>query len=274
MTLQTIAPLLKQGRATKRGRKAQAKPVVFSRASEIAYAKELLLISSLCKDEGKSTVNLLENSGLFIGDTAIGDAPWWLTRITQKFTDIGEKVGKVSQGIAEKVTNKQAKATDKQLADQIKSMSGVDIRGVMKAGALTDAINTAITANVSLIQSIPLQYQQRLESIVLTGLQDGKGYGWIDDEIKALGQSTDARARLIARDQMGKLNGRFNELRQQSLGITHYYWSTSNDERVRARHRRWDGDLIAWDNPPPDGHPGQAIQCRCTPIPALDDLLG
>ena len=274
MTLQTIAPLLKQGRATKRGRKAQTKPVLFSRSAELGYLKELLTISQLCKDEGKATVKMLENSGLFIGDSAIGDAPWWLTRIAQKFTGIGEKVSKVSQGIAEKVTNKQAKATDEQLANQIKKMSGVDIRGVMKTGALTDAVNTAITANVQLIQSIPTQYQQRLEAIVLTGLQDGKGYKWIDDEIKALGQSTDARARLIARDQVGKLNGRFNELRQQSLGITHYFWSTSHDERVRARHRGWDGDRIAWDNPPPDGHPGQAIQCRCTPIPDLDDLLG
>lgn len=274
MTLQTIAPLLKEGRATKRGRKAQAKPVMFSRAAELGYLKELLIISDLCKTEGREIAKYMQTTGLFVGDSAIGDAPAWLNRLTQKFSDLSEKVGKVSQGIAEKVTNKQAKATDEQLANQIKKMSGVDIRGVMKTGALTDAVNTAITANVSLIQSIPTQYQQRLEAIVLTGLQDGKGYKWIDDEIKALGQSTDARARLIARDQVGKLNGRFNELRQQSLGITHYFWSTSHDERVRARHRGWDGDRIAWDNPPPDGHPGQAIQCRCTPIPDLDDLLG
>ncbi|AGH57504.1 phage head morphogenesis protein [Psychrobacter phage pOW20-A] len=274
MTLQTIAPLLKQGRETKRGRKAQAKPVVFSRAAEIAYTKELLKVSELCKTEGLEIAKYMQTTGLFVGDAAIGDAPAWLNRLTQKFSDVASKVGKVSQGIAEKVTNKQAKATDKQLVDQIKSMSGIDITGVMKAGTLTEAVNTAITANVQLIESIPSQYQQRLETIILTGLQDGKSSAFIEGEIKALGQSTDARARLIARDQMGKLNGRFNELRQQSLGITHYYWSTSNDERVRRRHKGYDGDLIAWNSPPPDGHPGQAIRCRCTPIPALDDLLG
>ncbi len=274
MTLQTIAPLLKQGRATKKGRKAQAKPVVFSRAAEIAYTKELLAVSKLCKTEGLEIAKYMQTTGLFVGDAAIGDAPAWLNRLTQKFNDVASKVSKVSQGIAKKVTNKQAKATDKQLADQIKSMSGIDITGVMKTGTLTEAVNTAITANVQLIESIPSQYQQRLETIILTGLQDGKSSAFIEGEIKALGQSTDARARLIARDQMGKLNGRFNELRQQSLGITHYYWSTSNDERVRRRHKGYDGDLIAWNSPPPDGHPGQAIRCRCTPIPALDDLLG
>ena len=274
MTLQTIAPLLKQGRATKRGRKAKAKPIMLSRSAELNYLKELLIISAFCKKEGAEISKYMQTTGLFVGDAAIGDAPAWLNRLTQKFADVADKVGKVSQGIAEKVTNKQANATDKQLADQIKSMSGVDITGVMKTGALTDAVNTAITANVQLIKSIPTQYQQRLEAIILTGLQDGRGYKWIDDEIKLLGQSTDKRARVIARDQIGKLNGRFNELRQQSLGITHYFWSTSNDERVRARHRRWDGDRIAWDNPPPDGHPGQPIQCRCTPIPDLDNLLG
>ena len=284
MILQQIQPQLKEGRAKKRGRKAQAKPVMLSRSAEIAYTKELLAISELCKAEGKDVVSYLKNSGTYIGDAAIGDAPAWLNWVTRKFSSLGERISKVSQSIAEKVTKKQAKATDKQLAEQIKRMSGIDISGLMKAGALTDAVNTAIAANVSLIESIPQQYHQRLEAIILAGFQDGKGYKWIDDEIRALGQSTDKRARFIARDQIGKLNGRFNELRQQSLGIDEYDWSTSGDERVRgnptgkypkAKHNHYkrNGERFKWSDPPAGGHPGQDYGCRCTPIPVLDHLL-
>lgn len=273
MTLQTIAPLLKQGRATKRGRKAQAKPVLFSRKTEMYYTRELLAISAMCQAEGLLALKLIENAGLFIGDSAIGDAPWWLTQIAKAFSNLSDKVKKASEKTAGKAANDQAKATDEQLADQIQRMSGIDIRGIMKAEQLGKTVDEAINANVALIQSIPTQYHSRLEQIILNGFQEGRGYKWIADEVKALGQSTDKRARLIASDQIGKLNGRFNQVRQQGLGITHYFWSTSHDERVRARHRRWDGDRIAWDSPTIDGHPGQAIRCRCTPIPDLDDLI-
>lgn len=273
MTLQTIAPLLKQGRATKRGRKAQAKPVLFSRKTEIYYTRELLAISAMCQHEGMAALKLIENAGLFIGDSAIGDAPWWVTKVASAFTGLGDKVKRVSDKIAGKVVNDQSNATDKQLADQIVKMSGIDIRGIMKAEQLSKTVDEAINANVALIQSIPTQYHSRLEQIILNGFQEGRAYKWIKDEVKALGQSTDKRARLIASDQIGKLNGRFNQVRQQGLGITHYFWSTSHDERVRKRHKNWDGDRIAWDSPTIDGHPGQAIRCRCTPIPDLDDLL-
>lgn len=84
-------------------------------------------------------------------------------------------------------------------------------------------------------------------------------------------------ARLIARDQTGKLNGRITEATQAAAGVTHYRWRSARDVRVRERHRELDGTVHAWTSPPPDAgpygepaHPGQAIQCRCVAIPIVD----
>lgn len=270
MTLQTIAPLLKEGRATKRGRKAQAKPVLFSRKTELYYTRELLAISAMCKAEGAKIRERLKSNSRFVGD----DADGWRTVTGGARDAMFVRIDGLSGRLAAKVVRAQRDATDGQLVEQIKKFTAVDISSIISGNNLTDAVNDAITANVGLIKSIPSTYFDKLETIVNAGFQDGFTYNQIADQLKNLDDVTDARARLIARDQIGKLNGRFNQVRQQSLGITSYEWSTSGDERVRSKHRAYDGNKYTWDNPPPDGHPGQAIQCRCTPIPDLDDLLG
>jgi len=88
------------------------------------------------------------------------------------------------------------------------------------------------------------------------------------------------RAATIARDQIGKLNGEMNQLRQTNLGVRRYRWSTSQDERVRDGHRKLNGTIQLWAKPPvvdertgERGHPGQPIQCRCSAIPIIDDVL-
>lgn len=82
------------------------------------------------------------------------------------------------------------------------------------------------------------------------------------------------RAVLIGSDQVGKLNGRLMQYYQQAAGITEYRWQTMMDDRVRPSHRDRQGLIFKWDNPPPGGHPGEAIRCRCVadPVIALDDF--
>jgi len=75
------------------------------------------------------------------------------------------------------------------------------------------------------------------------------------------------RATLIARDQTNKLNGQLTQARQRSVGFTHYVWSSAQDRRVRQEHADLHGRIFTWNNPPPVGHPGEPIQCRCVAIP-------
>lgn len=75
---------------------------------------------------------------------------------------------------------------------------------------------------------------------------------------------------LIGRDQVGKLYGRIEEYQQRQLGIDEYKWVTAGDERVRPSHRALSGQTFSWKKPPPEGHPGYPIQCRCIADPIID----
>jgi SPP1 gp7 family putative phage head morphogenesis protein len=73
-----------------------------------------------------------------------------------------------------------------------------------------------------------------------------------------------------------KLTSRFNQARQESLGVTRYEWQTVGDDRVRPAHEDLEGTEHDWDDPPTDedgntGHPGDCgINCRCAANPILD----
>jgi len=138
---------------------------------------------------------------------------------------------------------------------------------------LDPVMNAWGEANASLIRRLPAD----LEADIARGVQDAWRRGEsLDDLRKRLADRegiTERRARLIARDQVNKLNGQLHGVRQAAAGVTEYRWSTSMDERVRQRHADRHGQTFQWSDPPSDGHPGQPIQCRCTPDPVLDDLL-
>lgn len=50
---------------------------------------------------------------------------------------------------------------------------------------------------------------------------------------------------------------------------THYIWRTAGDDKVRASHAANNGQTFAWDNPPPTGNPGDAVNCRYVAILTL-----
>lgn len=50
---------------------------------------------------------------------------------------------------------------------------------------------------------------------------------------------------------------------KQNRPTTHYIWRTRRDRRVRPEHADREGQIFAWNNPPPGGHPGEDNNCRC-----------
>jgi SPP1 gp7 family putative phage head morphogenesis protein len=128
---------------------------------------------------------------------------------------------------------------------------------------------------------------QQAEQAILSGwspAQLAKEIQKIDGQMKA------GRANLIARDQIGKLNGQVTQARMEAAGLDMYIWSTSGDERVRSSHEMMDGGLCRWDDasvysddggktwkPRPAGairvHPGEDISCRCCALSYWDELV-
>lgn len=84
------------------------------------------------------------------------------------------------------------------------------------------------------------------------------------------------RARMVARDQVAKLNGQIDMDRQVALGISHFTWVSRGDKRVRPLHKRRHGRVYEWADPPltngAPSVPGSDPLCRCTADPVVDDL--
>lgn len=155
----------------------------------------------------------------------------------------------------------------------------------------TEVTSTWSETNYGLIKSLSTEYIKGVNTIVSEGLQFGKTSNAIMKEIRKLNkQITGSRARLIARDQVGKLNGVLSKRRMADAGIDMYIWMTANDERVRAKHKTLNNKLMRWDNNTVYsddkgttwkkrtskmfiGIPGQDIQCRCSSSPFFDDMI-
>lgn len=159
---------------------------------------------------------------------------------------------------------------------------------------LVDLLGKATQDNVGLIQSIPEQYLSDIEAQVLERSRAGVRVEALALELEndymaqaaAWVKSTENRAKLIAVDQVGKLYGELDRIRQTELGVERYRWRTSKDERVRGNpsgkyphsrpsHHDREGVVFSWAEPPSessdDGHPGQPIRCRCYAEPVLSE---
>lgn len=129
-----------------------------------------------------------------------------------------------------------------------------------------------IDDNVRLIKSIDERYFNDVREVISTGLQKGMTADQLAKQVRLRFHVTASRARLIARDQVGKFHATMDKERHQEIGITRFIWSTSLDERVREDHRALEGKIFTYAHGHPvEGLPGQPIQCRCVAIPIIDE---
>lgn len=131
--------------------------------------------------------------------------------------------------------------------------------------------------NVDLIKTIPHQQLDKMREIVLEGYRNGTTTTKIVKAIQKEYGTGRSHARLIARDQISKLNSEITHKQQQDAGVQEYIWSDSGDSRVRSGHHRLNGKKFRWDDPPVVDertgrrcHPGEDFQCRCVAIPVFD----
>jgi SPP1 gp7 family putative phage head morphogenesis protein len=151
---------------------------------------------------------------------------------------------------------------------QAKSLQGVQPFG--QEPWLNDFIDLFVESNVGLIKKLHDDQIARVSKIVRDGALSGQTQATMSKQLDEVLGVGNRHARLIARDQTAKLNSQLTEVRMRRIGVESYEWSTSHDERVRPEHAARDGKIFRWDSPPPDGHPGEAINCRCVAIPVMD----
>ena len=136
--------------------------------------------------------------------------------------------------------------------------------------AMRDAFEASLAENVGLIKSIPAQYLQEVEGIVMRNYAAGRDLKSMAAEIRGRYHVAANRAVLISRDQSNKANAVVQRARQLEIGVTQAIWMHShagrtprpthvamNDTRYDIAKGMWDSAVqrFIW--------PGEEINCRC-----------
>lgn len=163
----------------------------------------------------------------------------------------------------------QFKATDSAFRVALKD-AGWAVKFEMTP-AMREAFQASLAENVGLIRSIPAQYLQQVEGIVMLSYTVGRDLQTMVKDLKALYPKASHRAVLIARDQSNKANAVVQRTRQAELGITEAVWMHSHAGKVpRPAHVAMNGKRYKiaegmWDATEQKMvYPGELINCRCT----------
>ena len=185
-------------------------------------------------------------------------------------TEVGEEE---LRGIASEAARSTASFQGSQLNRRFKRVIGIDVDS-MYPDARRD-IEAFTADNVGLIESVSRQYFDDVQQVALRNLRAGRRFLEWSGELEKRFEISQSRAALIARDQTNKFNGELNRVRQTALGVKTYIWRSVGDPRVRETHQDFDGNTYAWSGQPkpPEGHPGQPINCRCSAEPDVLSVL-
>lgn len=134
-------------------------------------------------------------------------------------------------------------------------------------GQITRSI---IEEQVKLFKSLPLQAADRVYDIhnqAIEAVVAGKRSSELKKEIMRTGEVTEARARTIARTEVGRASTAITQARATAIGSRGYIWRTAEDSDVRHSHAQMNGQYVDWSKPPTldgmTGHAGQFPNCRC-----------
>ncbi|WP_330847877.1 phage head morphogenesis protein [Pantoea latae] len=142
-------------------------------------------------------------------------------------------------------------------------------------GAVTRSI---IDEQVKLFKSLPLQAADRVYDIhnqAIEAVVSGKRSSALTDAIMRTGEVTVARARTIARTEVGRASTAITQARSTAIGSRGYIWRTAEDSDVRHSHKEMNGQYVDWAKPPTldgmTGHAGQFPNCRCYAEPVVPE---
>ena len=283
MATQLEQLLARRARGIKRGRRIprQQRP----RHLERAYATQLLRIVDRVREALAPLLaelpRLLERNARARADAGEGDR--LRTLIAEALARVRGFVDPTQlDALAKQLGHNVSSFSAAQLRRQIIAALGVDV--FASEAGLVAIVDGFAAENVSLITNLATKLVSDVEGATTRALANATRHTDLAKEIDKIMGISKNRAKLIARDQIGKLNGKINRKRQTNLGINKYIWRTGKDRRVRGTpggafpnakysHFAREGKTFSWDEPPPDGHPGEPVLCRCGAEPDFDELL-
>lgn len=198
-------------------------------------------------------------------------------------TEVRDLVDLARTRIAEAITTDDLDRLARQFADRTATFNKAQLSRQLEAALGTDVfiadrrlrplVDAFVDVNVGLIKDIGDKLANDIEQTTMRAIQAGTLHGDLATELESRFGIAEDRAKLIARDQVGKAYGQINAARQRELGVDKFIWRTVHDDRVRDEHDARDGETYDYNDPPDGELPGEPINCRCYAEPVLDDIL-
>lgn len=175
--------------------------------------------------------------------------------------------------IANYITNLTYKYNEIKWSEQLIKF-GIDLKENISYKFLSKYLKMRIQSNIILIKSLKDDAKLSLEEMIYRNFEQGKTIKEFSKELENKFGIDKRRATLISRNEIKNTNTQLNKKRMQEYGIEYAIWETSEDERVRAQHKYFQGKKyqigIGLKNEKGENEePGEAINCRCIAIPVI-----
>jgi SPP1 gp7 family putative phage head morphogenesis protein len=138
-------------------------------------------------------------------------------------------------------------------------------------------ILSIIRENAALISSIPLHAAEQATYEAERAAAGGSRPDAVAKLLRArFPKLLRSKIALVSRTETQKASTALNRARSEDLDLEWYVWLSSRDARTRRSHKKMDGVLVPWSQPPdPEAlvgekstlghyHSGEAPNCRCT----------
>lgn len=155
------------------------------------------------------------------------------------------------------------------------ALLGEELRSEIRSAPTGNVMRRLMSEQVKLITSLPLDAAKRVHKLTTEAYLRGTRADEVAKEILRSGHVSKSRAMLIARTEIGRTAAALTQARAQFIESPGYVWRTVGDPDVRPLHKKLNGKIFKWDDPPIAGekgeraHPGAIYNCRCWPEPIL-----
>jgi SPP1 gp7 family putative phage head morphogenesis protein len=161
------------------------------------------------------------------------------------------------------------------------SVAGLDQPRATYNESIQNTLKAATEFNHTLITNISQEVHEKIYSAIMLSLTspnpEEQGTAGITNALRDVGEFSEKRIKLIAKDQTSKLYSSVSDERMGQNGVEEFEWMHSSAGKVpRHTHVEKNGQIFKlndprlWQGPKADqGPPGWAINCRCRKIPVI-----
>lgn len=272
--------------AESRGATMQGTPLIPPQEAERLYRAAMQkAIQRMVKDYGKELEKTLAeftaaaDSGVAMDANLGGQLDLMFGRLNKHW---GKVFGRLARTLAKTAVSRVDRLSKRRLDQSLKELSGgLTIKTPELPESMISTLQAATARNAGLIKSIHSKFHEQIAQEVLNNIGDQQA---VYENAKKLvsrvyfhGETTEDRARLIARDQVAKMSSEMSAARARSAGITKFKWRHSGaSNEPRKLHLQHNNQIFDFDNPPvieedgTRGLPGISVNCRCVMVPIID----